>query len=114
MHSDILHQYLLFRMYAFVCASLPFSVSILLCAFAFSILRPSVQLLVCTLLCVPFCDLVPHLASERVPFIASPTSFLASDLDVPGLPIRKRGIFSSRKITIISTFSLSIPHFAIP
>ena len=46
--------------------------------------------------------------------MASLTSFFASDLDVPGLPTKKRGMFSSIQMAIIITFSFNMLQYAMP
>lgn len=43
---------------------------------------------------------------EAAPCIESATMDLARDLELPGFPTKKSGIFSSMQTTIINTFSL--------
>ena len=50
--------------------------------------------------------------SEAFPNIESATIDLAKDFELPGLPIKKRGILNSIQIAIIKTFSLRAAFLA--
>ena len=51
--------------------------------------------------------------SDDLPSIEAATMDLASDLELPGLPTRNKGILNSIHIAIINTFSLSAAFLAI-
>ena len=51
--------------------------------------------------------------SESLPIIESATIDFASDLELPGLPTRNKGILNSIHMAIINTFSLRAAFLAI-